>query len=64
MALVEQGSIEAELWTLDGNEGALRSYRAAGWQTDGTVERRKVWATDTTDVRLRRRLVPDDARPA
>lgn len=56
-ALIGQGFADAELWTLDGNERALRFYRAAGWEPDGTVEHREVWGTDTTDVRLRRSLV-------
>jgi SAM-dependent methyltransferase/GNAT superfamily N-acetyltransferase len=58
--LAARGFTEAELWTLAGNDRSLRFYRADGWEPDGTVKQERTWGSQTTSVRLRRRLEPEE----
>jgi ribosomal protein S18 acetylase RimI-like enzyme len=54
--LIEQGFTEAVLWVLEGNEHAMRFYRADGWQTDGDRRKDVIWGVSVDEVRYRRRL--------
>jgi SAM-dependent methyltransferase/ribosomal protein S18 acetylase RimI-like enzyme len=51
-----RGYDEAVLWTLQGNDRALRFYRADGWEIDGSIKDEVMWGSSTTSIRLRRRL--------
>ena len=51
-ALLERGYREVTLWVLDGNERALRFYKAAGFETDG-VTKTEQWRDDLSVHELR-----------
>jgi len=46
----------AVLWVHEGNERARAFYRAAGWDTDGTLRRQEALGIDALEVRYRREL--------
>ncbi len=54
--LVEQGSTEAVLWVLAGNERTQRFYEIDGWIPDGARRAYQVWETLVDEIRYRRPL--------
>lgn len=59
-AMQRRGYHEVTLWVLDGNERALRFYKAAGFKADG-VSKTEIWQDDLSILELRlTRLVDQD----
>ncbi|MDQ2788519.1 MAG: GNAT family N-acetyltransferase [Pseudonocardiales bacterium] len=54
--LCRQGSVEAIVWVLAGNEQAQRFYRADGWRPDGHRRQEDVWGVLADEIRYRRTL--------
>ncbi len=48
----------ATLWVLDGNDRAIRFYRAAGWRPDGATKGDAIGGVGVTEVRFRQNLPP------
>jgi GNAT superfamily N-acetyltransferase len=54
--LRQDGHARAVLWVLDGNERAMRFYRAHGWSPDGTRRAETLWGVPVVDWRYVRAL--------
>lgn len=55
-ALQHLGFGQAVLWVIEGNDRAMRFYRADGWVPDGSRRAQQVWSISVDTVRFSRAL--------
>jgi GNAT superfamily N-acetyltransferase len=55
-ALQHLGFRQAVLWVVEGNDRAMRFYRADGWVPDGSHRAQQVWSVSVDTVRFGRAL--------